>query len=185
MTARRIKRQKSTAPPDETPITALPETPGAKLGDPFNPETGVFATNIRQDIGDLDELRESMRAWGWLEDHPAIKDERGVVLAGHRRLAVAEELGIEVREGHEVVTLMLGTGDEADVKRFRLAIASNLDAKPLTSRDRARIATHLDVEGWDVARSLRPWASASARPTVILRSIVIVAKLAKHPTPTL
>jgi transposase len=36
-----------------------------------------------------------------------------------------------------------GDGDEADAKRFRLAIASNLDAKPFTPEERKDIAEYL------------------------------------------
>jgi len=41
------------------------------------------------------ELRDSMRTHGWIRSLPAIVDEDGNVLSGHRRMAVAEELGIE------------------------------------------------------------------------------------------
>jgi transposase-like protein len=110
----------------------------ARYGDPFNPMSGRFSDNIRRNTGkdNMDELRESMRAVGWLPGHPAIRDERGVVLVGHRRLAVAKELGIEP----EVLNLRFGDGDEADHGRLALAIMSNAGAKPLTPEERARIA---------------------------------------------
>jgi ParB-like chromosome segregation protein Spo0J len=123
----------------------------ARLGDPFNPMSGVFAENIRrgkqQPSKQADEeLRESMRA-GWLPGHPAIVDERGVVIVGHRRLAIAEELGIEKKT--ERITF--GDGDAGDIERLRLALQSNLGAKPFSPSDRAEIAKYLTERGWTQA----------------------------------
>jgi len=123
----------------------------AYLRDAFNPMSGDFSENIRSfSDKDLDELRESMREFGWIEHFPAIKDERGVVLVGHRRLRAAKLEDIEPR----TVTVRLGDGDEADARRFRLAIASNLGGKPLTPTDRKKIAKYLygDGEGWSQQR---------------------------------
>jgi hypothetical protein len=115
--------------------------PHAQLRDPFNPMSGAFSDNVRK-VGDLDELRESMRAFGWIEHLPAVEDERGVVLMGHRRLAVAAELGIDP----VVKTIRFGSGDEADARRLKLALASNIGAKPFTPSDRKRIAEYLYAE---------------------------------------
>jgi len=123
----------------------------AYLRDAFNPRSGEFSENIRSfSDRDLDELRESMREFGWIEHFPAIKDERGVVLVGHRRFRAAELEGIEPR----TVTVRLGDGDEADARRFKLAIASNLGGKPLTPGDRKKIAKYLygDGDGWSQQR---------------------------------
>jgi hypothetical protein len=65
------------------------------LRDPFNPVVGEFAKNIRSTKGDDGELRSSMQQFGWIEEFPAMADENGVVLVGHRRLQIAKELGIE------------------------------------------------------------------------------------------
>lgn len=121
----------------------------AQLRDPFNPMTGQFSDNIRIELGDLTELRESLRAWGWIEGAPALIDERGVVLVGHRRLAVAKELGIKP----VIKTLTIGSGDAADAERFKLAIASNIGAKPLSPNDRKRIAEYLySAKEWSQQR---------------------------------
>lgn len=123
----------------------------ALLRAPFDPMTGRFAGNVRKNTGkdSMDGLRESMREFGWIEQLPAIKDERGVVLMGHRRLAVAAELGIEP----VISTVRFGDGDAADAKRFRLAVASNLDAKPFTREERQNIAEYLYGEReWTMAR---------------------------------
>lgn len=111
---------------------------------------GVFAENIREKgPDDLDELRESMKTFGWIDYHPAIVDEFDVVIVGHRRLKVAAELGIEP----QIVKLDFGMGDEADVKRLKLAIGSNLGGKPFTPKDRRKIAKRLyGEEGWSLER---------------------------------
>jgi ParB-like chromosome segregation protein Spo0J len=121
-----------------------------ELRDPFNPD-GVFYENIRigkSDPDDLTELTESMREFGWVKELPAFEDERGTIIVGHRRLKVAEELGIEP----VIVRLDFGEGDEADAKRLRLALATNLGQKPLTASDRKSIAERLYGGGWTMAR---------------------------------
>jgi hypothetical protein len=73
------------------------------------------------------------------QEFPALVDENGVVLVGHRRLKIAEEEGI----APAIKNLNLGNGDLADAKRLRLAIVSNIGSKPMTKEDRKRIAEHL------------------------------------------
>jgi len=118
----------------------------------FDPMSGPFSENIRKSHAgdDLSELRESMRELGWVEAFPALVDERGVVLVGHRRLKVAQELGIDP-EPHKV-TVKLGTGKEADVQRLRLALASNIGSRPMTPADRKHIAAILCGDGWSMQK---------------------------------
>jgi len=112
----------------------------AKFNDAFNHLGGRFTENIRTDTtDDLTELTASLRAFGWIAEFPAIKDEFGVVLIGHRRLRVAAELKIDP----VVKVLKLGKGDAADVERFKLAIASNIGGRPLSGKDKREIAIHL------------------------------------------
>jgi len=117
------------------------------FGDPFNPNRGVFAKNIR-DIAGLDdsELRESMRKWGWDPKFPAYVDERGTVIVGNRRMKIAKELGIEP----QVVVVPFGRGDAADAERFRLAIISNIGAHGFSNDDKKRIAQAMRVEKWTI-----------------------------------
>ena len=92
--------------------------PNARFDYPFSPLSGIFSDNTRDLSRDnLDELRASMKALGWLKEFPAFQDERGVVLVGHRRIKVARELGIDPI----VVTLQFGQGDAADARRLALA----------------------------------------------------------------
>jgi len=116
----------------------------------FDPMSGPFSENIRKSRAgdDLSELRESMRELGWVEAFPALVDERGVVLVGHRRLKVAQELGIDPHK----VTVKLGTGKEADVQRLKLALASNIGARPMTPADRKHIAAILYGDGWSMQK---------------------------------
>jgi ParB-like chromosome segregation protein Spo0J len=110
---------------------------------------GQRILNIRYGLGDLDELRDSMRTFGWLAALPAIADETGMIIVGKRRLKVAEELNIT-----PVITrITFGQGDEADAKRVKLALASNLGGAPLSPADRVRIAENLYGEkGWTMQR---------------------------------
>jgi DNA-binding NarL/FixJ family response regulator len=108
----------------------------------FAPGIGIWADNIRKE-GDLTELRESMQAFGWLPEYPAIVDENGVVLSGHRRLAVAKELRIDPVK----VAITLGEDDAGNVERIKRAIASNLGAKPFTPGERKEIAKVLFAAG--------------------------------------
>lgn len=109
-----------------------------QLGDAFNPMSGKFSDGIRKSNGrdNLSELRASMQEFGWLREYPAIKDERGAVLSGQRRLLLAKELGIEP----VVITVKLGRGDRADAERFKLAIAGNIGGKPFTPEERREVA---------------------------------------------
>ena len=79
---------------------------------------------------------------------PAIADEYGVVIVGHRRLDVAKELGIEP----VIVTVRFGEGDKGDAARAALAIASNVGAEPISAADRKKIAADLYGSGWSMAK---------------------------------
>jgi transposase len=89
-----------------------------------------------------DELRESLKG-GWNPELPAIMDEFGVLLVGHRRLKVAIEEGIEP----VIKTVVFGTGAQAEAERIRLANVSNLGAAPMTREDRQRQAERLYKNG--------------------------------------
>lgn len=125
--------------------------PHEKLRDPFDPMSGTFHENIRHitDKDSMDELRDSMRNFGWVKDLPAVVDERGTIIMGHRRMEVAKELGIEPN----VKVVKFGEGDAADAERFKLAIASNIAAKPLTPTSRKKVSEYLYHEqGWSLTR---------------------------------
>ncbi len=103
----------------------------------------VFPRNWRTD-GSLDDLKKTMRPFGWLEEMPAIVDEHGHVIVGHRRLAAARVLraeGVHIRDN--VVVRKFGNGAEADNDRVQLFLASNTAAKPFTKGNKRHIAEFL------------------------------------------
>jgi transposase len=122
----------------------------SRLNDPFSKLTGGrFSEDVRgaqaRSKDDITELRESMQENGWVDDpiFYAVQDECGTVLVGHRRLAVAKELGIEPR----IRTVQCGHGDLADIKRFQLAVLSNIGHREMTKGDRQEIVKVLVGDG--------------------------------------
>jgi ParB-like chromosome segregation protein Spo0J len=115
--------------------------------DPFDPMVGNLAKNIRapNSKDDLAELRKSMQDRGWIKGSKVIVDERGVILSGHRRKAVAEELGIEPE--YEKVNFSK-LGEHGIATRFAIAVGNNEGSKPLTTADRKYIVAELDKLGW-------------------------------------
>jgi ParB-like chromosome segregation protein Spo0J len=103
-----------------------------------------FSGNVRDIAGiNDDELRASLKAAGWNKLLPAIKDEHGEVLVGHRRLKIAAEENIDpVIEVHT-----FGSGPDADNDRLQLAVVSNTGAAPLTAQDRKRHAERMYAGG--------------------------------------
>jgi ParB-like chromosome segregation protein Spo0J len=122
---------------------------GRVLPDLFSPGTGAWLENIRTpNPQGFKELRESMQAFGWPAHLPAIADENGVIIVGHRRLTVAEELGIEPL----IETVHFGEGDNGDAKRAAWAIASNIGFEKLSPADRKKIAARMYGSGWSMQK---------------------------------
>lgn len=147
-------------------IKVIPEP--SRFDDPTQAVVGRYAGgNVRTHGSgkDLAELRESMRVAGWLPGNRAVRDERGTVLTGHRRMAVAAELGIPVRPGIEVEDITFGDGDDADAKRLQQAILSNTGQAPFSKEEKVEIAQYLYRDrGWsqtNVAEAL-----SVSQPTV-------------------
>jgi len=148
----------------EQHLHAVPD-PHTRLGDPFRPG-GELAGNLREHNGwdspADDELRESMVTAGWLDGHPAIQDEYGATITGHRRLAMAEELGITPK----ILVIEFGTGDAADIRRLKMAWLSNTGGKPFSKGDRAKMSAYLASRGWtqmSIAEALNVAQSTIAR----------------------
>ena len=119
------------------------------LPDLFTPETGLWANNVRSFSAEgLKELCESMGQLGWLPELPGVKDENDVIIVGHRRDAVAKELGIEP----VFKTVHFGEGVAADAAKAALAIASNVGAEKISPADRKKIAADLYGSGWSMAK---------------------------------
>lgn len=152
-----------------TYLRAVPD-PHDKLHNPFGPG-GRFVENIRTDVDTLDddELRESMETAGWLPGHPAIQDEHGVTIVGHRRLKIAAELGITP----DILKIKFGTGDKADIDRLRTAWLSNVGGKPYSKADRKAMGVYLAERGWtqqSIARAMAVAQSTIARDLAIIHT---------------
>src|SRR5262252_1641298 len=132
-----------------------------------------FVKTLRADSGDVSELRESFRRFGWVKYLPAIVDENGLVLVGNRRLKAAKLEGIEPI----ILTVTLGQGDAADAERLKLALASNLGGESLTKEDRKRIAEHLyGKKEWTMERIVEALNVAQSTITEDLRNLSTVDK---------
>ena len=124
-------------------------------GEPLLPKTvptdlfapgGKWADISRSyDPAKLGPLRDSMEALGWPKHLPAIGDKRTkdtnnpIIIVGHRRLEVAEELGIEPVIGW----VDFGEGPAAEAAKIALALASNTGGENISLADRKKIAKDL------------------------------------------
>ena len=109
----------------------------------------TFASRIRQDMADDTELRQSLKTFGWAPEFPAICDENDAILVGNRRMRIAKEEDIKP----VIKRIEFGPGSDADAKRIRLALISNLGGQPLSKNDRRRIAEHLyGTKEWTMER---------------------------------
>jgi hypothetical protein len=120
--------------------------------DPFDPMSGEFSDNTgipSKRMGKSaaqDELRDSLHRFGWLRELPGVRDERGVIIIGHRRWALADELEIPVSE-RAMMTIVYGDGDEADRNRLIAAVVSQTGYKEFTKEEWKRIAQYLRAQG--------------------------------------
>ena len=113
--------------------------------------------NIRSSITDLDDdaLRASLTLFGWKKDLPAIQDQDGDTVIGHRRLRLAKQLGIEpVIKSHHF---------KDDTERRELQVASNVGFSEMTKEDRVKVAQ----------------AMLADNPTLTLEEIAIALDVSK------
>jgi len=94
-----------------------------------------LAAEVRTSPTKDDALRASLKAKGWLQHLPGIKDGRGVILVGNRRNRLCQELEIE-----PVFITVTGLSEE---ECLRLATASNIGGAGMTKEDRKRLAEKL------------------------------------------
>jgi ParB-like chromosome segregation protein Spo0J len=133
-------------------MTKKKPEPGKNLRD-------LLVPNIREDEETDEELRaselyESMKAYGFNEEFPALVDEYDETMVGHRRMRAAKLLGIEP----VTKTLIFGDGEKADAERLKLALISNIGSAPMTPKDRKRFAEKLYGRDWSmqaIAEALR------------------------------
>jgi ParB-like chromosome segregation protein Spo0J len=73
--------------------------------------------------------------FGWKKDLPAIQDQDGNTVVGHRRLRLAKQLGIEpIIKSHHF---------KDDVERRELQVASNVGFSEMTKEDRIKVAQQM------------------------------------------
>ncbi|MCX8045032.1 MAG: ParB/RepB/Spo0J family partition protein [Desulfobacterota bacterium] len=89
----------------------------------------------RSSLGDLASLRESMRELGLL--NPIVVTERHELVAGHRRLAAAQQLGWETIEA-----TVVKARDEADL--LAMEIDENLQRLDFSPEELARAQRRLE-----------------------------------------
>lgn len=107
--------------------------------------------NVRRDLGDLSELKESIRANGYLAEFPIVVEVKGnaaFVRRGHRRLAAVMAL---IEEGEKikaipVVNKRKGVSDEQDLVE---QIVGNTGV-PLSPLDEAEAFNKLKGFGWQI-----------------------------------
>ncbi|MCL6592833.1 MAG: ParB N-terminal domain-containing protein, partial [Alicyclobacillus sp.] len=89
----------------------------------------VVEERIREDLGNLDDLAESLRQYGLI--HPIVVDAQNRLVAGGRRLEAAKRLGwteIEVRY----------LGELSELERRMIEIEENVRRKDLTEYERSQ-----------------------------------------------
>ena len=101
-------------------------------------------TRIRQDIGDLASLEESIQQVGLI--NPVLIDENDALVAGFRRLSACRNLGWKEIE----VTVVQLEGDE--LKMLEAEVAENLFRKEFTPDEILAIQKRRD----DIAEARRP-----------------------------
>ena len=73
------------------PRTAVARRPGRALADRA---VDTYANNPRlHSEADLEKIAASILKWGWT--NPVLVDEKGVLIAGHGRVAAAAKLGLK------------------------------------------------------------------------------------------
>jgi ParB family chromosome partitioning protein len=87
-------------------------------------EDVVVKSRIREDVGDLDELANSINEIGLLS--PILLDSHNCLLAGLRRFMACRNLGMM-----EIPALIVIADDP--IQRFNIEVQENLCRKPLTS----------------------------------------------------
>jgi hypothetical protein len=75
-------------------------------------------------------------------------------------------------------------GDAADAERVKLALVSNIGGKPMTAKDRKRIAQHLYGREWTMARIAETLNVAQSTITEDLRDLSTVDKSKRPKTAT-
>ena len=98
-------------------------------------DTIVIKKRIRQDLGDLGSLMDSLRVHGQL--NPIIINRKSELIAGHRRLESAKRLGWK-----SINVVILDREDEE--KELELELEENVQRKELTADEVTEALSRLE-----------------------------------------
>jgi ParB family chromosome partitioning protein len=90
---------------------------------------------VREDLGDLSKLMESMRAYGLM--NPIVVNTRQELIAGQRRLESAKRLGWKTIEAHIVER-------DSAVDQLEMELDENIHRRNLTAMELANAYAKLD-----------------------------------------
>lgn len=96
----------------------------------------VIKKRVREDLGDLSKLMESMRAYGLM--NPIVINTRQELIAGQRRLESAKRLGWKTIEAHIVER-------ESAVEQLEMELDENIHRRNLTAMELAGAYSRLDT----------------------------------------
>lgn len=104
------------------------------------------AANVRENLGDLTELADSIREQGIIQpivvtEHPTV-DGKFLILAGHRRHEAAFIAGLAK------VPVVIRHGDEETTDQIALMLAENLQRSDLNPVEKAEGLGALRARGW-------------------------------------
>lgn len=98
-------------------------------------DTITFTKRVRHDLGDLSSLKESLRQHGLL--NPIVITSDNVLVAGHRRLEAAKQLGWN--------TISVRIVDQTDAsEQLEMEIEENTQRKNLSTDELAEAYLRLD-----------------------------------------
>jgi ParB family chromosome partitioning protein len=132
----------------------------------------ILALNLRQDLGDLSELKKSIAEHGQLQPAVVRKDAQGkpVLVAGYRRLEAIREINQDPSAWglkgpmHFLAIFSRVTEEEAILVNLR----ENLDRRDLSPIDRAFAARALERLGWEPAKIANAMRCDTSRVSQLL-----------------
>ena len=131
--------------------------------------------NVRTGLGDLDTLVESVRQVGILTpvtvaSHGDSGDGRWVLVAGHRRVAAAEQAGLS-----RVPAVVVDVG--GDDERLVATLVENLVREDLDPIDEARGFAMLVEAGWSQGKVSRSVGRSKGHVSKRLRLLALPAEV--------
>ncbi|MGP5219410.1 ParB/RepB/Spo0J family partition protein [Arthrobacter rhombi] len=121
--------------------------------------------NIRSQVGEIDELADSIKAQGILQPltvapHPTLEGDY-TVIAGHRRLQAAKRAGLSY------VPVIINHSLVSKADQITAMLVENLQRADITTIDEAKAYQQLELEGLNLNKIAK--ATGRARKTVVER----------------